>query len=510
MYSFQTVIIRRLALALILVLAGVSLWPGAVSAQQPGAAVTINQLDASKYPQLSAVVTVLDARQLPVPALTDAQFEAFDGEQATPITTVRSAQDESLRLSVIVVIDVSGSMATSFSSAQQAASQFVTSLRANDEAAIVAFNDKVTVAAPLTADKRALTDTISRLQPGGGTALFEAVQTGAFLAREANTPRAAVVLLTDGENDTTASSSTEADSLSSVRSAGIPLFTIGYGAAPDVRYLQSISTATQGDYRAATSASVVAVYDNIAALLRNQYVLTMTATAPANGDDATLRIVANVGGSAASAEAAFKRGAAPVSAAPTAAATAAGTSDDDEPAATSSGGSNFALLAIGAIVGLAAVAAIILVAEAWLRRRRAHGRQLAVVKPNPALAAALGVPPPVPGVAASADNGTGRLIELNGATPAHTYTFASAPISIGSEEACDVHVPRRADIAARHALVWIKDGKIILRHVGGPRRPTLIGGRPVQWVTLDEGDEFTVGPHRYRAERLHEVPNPPD
>ena len=54
-------------------------------------------------------------------------------------------------------------------------------------------------------------------------------------------------------------------------------------------------------------------------------------------------------------------------------------------------------------------------------------------------------------------------------------------------------------------MIWVKDQKIMLRHVGGPRRSTLAGGRPVDWVTLEDGEEFSVGPHRFRAERIGSV-----
>ena len=54
-------------------------------------------------------------------------------------------------------------------------------------------------------------------------------------------------------------------------------------------------------------------------------------------------------------------------------------------------------------------------------------------------------------------------------------------------------------------MVWVKDQKIMLRHVGGLRRSTIAGGKPVDWVALEDGEEFSVGPHRFRAHRVGRV-----
>ena len=98
------------------------------------------------------------------------------------------------------------------------------------------------------------------------------------------------------------------------------------------------------------------------------------------------------------------------------------------------------------------------------------------------------------------EDGYGRLVALDPAEPGRTFDFASTPLRIGSGPECEVRLPSSADVAPQHALVWMKDGKIMLRHVGGVRRGTLSNGQPVEWVILDGGDEFAVGQHRYRAE----------
>src|SRR6185295_404812 len=268
--------IHNVAVRMALVCAlGAALLGGAAAparAQERQPTLAVNELDAKSYPDLRAVVTALDANGVPVPGLTTAQFQASDGATALTITGVTTALDGSLPLSVVITIDVSGSMAgESLDRAKQAATDFVRNLGPNDDAALVAFNNGVAAVVPFTNDKLRLTNGIANLQAAGGTALYEAVQTSAFSARSASSPRRAVVLLTDGKNDTADSAATSAGSLAAAQGAGVPVFTVAFGADPDVQYLQGLSASTQGQYRPATAATVGSVYTDLAALLRSQY-----------------------------------------------------------------------------------------------------------------------------------------------------------------------------------------------------------------------------------------------
>jgi len=236
-------------------------------AQQRPPALTINELDASAYPDLRAVVTALDGQGLPVPGLAVAQFEASEGSTPVVVASVQPAQDATLPLSVILAIHISGSSAGEpLDRAKAAAVDFINALGPNDEASIVVFDENVTPVVPFTSDRTALTNGIAGLQASRGTALYDAVQTTTYLARVANAPRSAVVLLTDGINEDTNSPATADSSLAAAKVAGVPVFTVGFGAAPDVAYLQRLSATTQGQYHTANTATVASVYNDIATL----------------------------------------------------------------------------------------------------------------------------------------------------------------------------------------------------------------------------------------------------
>jgi Ca-activated chloride channel family protein len=483
--------VRRLFaffLAVAVISAGL-LAPSHVMAQEPPA-LTLNQVDATGYPEITAIVTAVDGRGLPIAGLTADQFAATDGAQQVSISSVEAAQDTSLPLGVIITIDVSGSMeGAPLEAAKAAATDFIRQLGPSDQAALVTFNNQVQTVVPLTSDKVVLSDAVKGLQAGGATALFEAVQASSFAANGAQTPRSAVVLLSDGENQTDSSTATADGSVAVATGAQAPIFTIAFGSAPDTGYLQRLAGATQGQFRTADATNVQTVYADLAALLRSQYVVKLHDDAAADGGDGTLRIEARVGGATASAEAPFKRGTAPVvpTAAPTVA-SAAANSDD--------GGGSATGWVLGAGVGLVAMAALAFGAIMLMRSRRERAHQLATVAPNPRSAARQGVPEQRSGEMVTFEDGVGQVTV---AETGETVEFGSTPVTVGTGERCEVRVPPSDGVAREHARLWMKSGRMNLRHVAEGRRTTLVAGRPVDWVILDDGDEVVVGGTRLRV-----------
>ena len=474
-----------------------ALAPAPARAQQPASpSLTINQVDASTFPDINVVVTALDARAVPARALNAAQFQAFDNNTPLTISSVQAAQDQNLRLATVIVIDISGSMAGDpLDRAKEAATEFVRSLSSNDEAAVISFNDTVTPVVAFTSDRQKLTSGIAGLQAGGGTALFEAVQTSAFVAGSSKAPRSAVVFLTDGENDTQTSQATSDGSLAAARGAGIPNFTVGFGAAPDARYLQALATATQGQYRAATTGTIATVYADIATLLRNQYVVTVRGLGAADGKDASLQIIAFIGDTPAAAVATYKRGTAPatvVAPQPTAAQAATPRPPGKK--------SDLPANAFGAAILLVGAAIMAWLLVRWQRRRSLRLAQLKIVEPNIRQAAAQPLNRGFGGATAAAAAaptaaGTGRLREKGGT--GQVFELGAGPSVIGtSPRTCTIVLPPSEEIAPEHLRIWLRDGRYLLHHVGGMSRKTYIAGREADWAVLEPGDELTVGPHQ--------------
>ncbi len=498
-------LLALLALSLCLAAALSGLQPAA-RAQDGAATLTINQLDASLYPELRAVVTVVDGNGLPVAGLVPSQFQVYDEGTQLEILEAVAAQDEDMRLDVVVTIDVSGSMVGEpLASAKAAAIEFIESLGPNDRAALVSFSDEVTPVVGLTEDKGALSDAIANLEAVGGTALFEAVQVSTFLAASAaaDGSRASVVLLSDGENDTQASDATSEVSQAIASGSGIPVYPIAFGDLSDPVYLQQIADMTRGAYREATTGTIGEVYGELSTLLRSQYVVTAMATMPADAGEGSAQVIAFVGTTPASAVGRFQRG------------VLAASPDESEPEAVpevpgESGSEDGASDVI--MYGLLGVAALAVAGggAVGFRRLRAHrreeARQKAVVEPNVRLATAQGVPRATgsykaaehaKAAAVAEEHGSGRLVERGG--EGRVIPIGAGPVVIGSSpRVCNVLVYNGGSIAPEHARIWLRGRGYVLHHVGGMSRKTYVSGHEADWVGLEDGDEIVIGKWRFQ------------
>ena len=335
---------------------------------------------------------------------------------------------------------------------------------------------------------------MNSLAAAGPTALFEAVQTAAFAARSSGLPRQAVVMLSDGQNEDANSTATAASSLAAARGARVPMFTVAFGADADLTYLRQLSTESGGASYVANQFDVAATYAGIGALLRSQYVLTLRATAPPDGQDATLRVAATIDGQTVTSDAArYVRGAVQVqpTIVPTAPAPTPATSTGD------GGSSNSALafIAIAVVVALLVVAVLSRIARAVLRARSQRDRDRHAGQLSDEEVPQRAAP------TTSADTEPERTAELllfdpDGET--RRFLVGNAPLAIGSDERADIRLESDPGVSPRHATVWFGDGKLRLRHVGGVR-PTIVDGRAIDVIILDAGDEFSIGRHRFRV-----------
>ena len=100
---------------------------------------------------VSIFATVTDAQKRLVPDLTQDDFEVFDNEKPQPIIYF----DNSIRpITVVVMLDTSGSMTLTIDLLKQAAEQFLIRLLPEDKARVGAFNDKIQFNARLEQQSR--------------------------------------------------------------------------------------------------------------------------------------------------------------------------------------------------------------------------------------------------------------------------------------------------------------------------------------------------------------------
>lgn len=141
-------------------------------------------------------VTVTDADGRLVPDLARDDFAILDNGRPQPIAVFSR---ETQPISVVLMLDRSGSMVGNFQLVQQAAEQFVTKLLPADRARIGSFSNRVQVdPRTFTSDQRQLLEILHRdLQEPGPTPLWNAVSV-AMTALLHQDGRRVVLVFTDG------------------------------------------------------------------------------------------------------------------------------------------------------------------------------------------------------------------------------------------------------------------------------------------------------------------------
>ncbi len=228
--------------------------------------------------------------QIPV-AVTDSlnrfvlglQKEDFHLLEDTVEQTVAHFSGEDAPLSVGLLFDESGSMDYKLRTSQAAVAQFLKTLNADDEAFLVEFSDSAKVSVGFTSHAAEIQGALTKAQPGGLTAMLDAVNLALAEMKKAKNSRKALVIISDGGDNHSQYTPAQIESL--VREADVQIYAMGvfeptlsFGLPPEQvsgpRLLSEITTQTGGRaFAAALTSDLPSVAARIAVELRNQYVI---------------------------------------------------------------------------------------------------------------------------------------------------------------------------------------------------------------------------------------------
>ncbi len=147
-------------------------------------------------------VSVFDTSGRVVTGLNREDFQLFDEGQNRPIENFVL---ERAPVNVLFLLDSSGSMREELEEVQRSALQFARSFGREDRMSAISFSDEVIVLQDWTNKIGALKKSLKRLQRGYRTALYDAVQETVRDHFKGITGRRVIILLTDGldnESDT--------------------------------------------------------------------------------------------------------------------------------------------------------------------------------------------------------------------------------------------------------------------------------------------------------------------
>ena len=144
--------------------------------------------------------TVTDQTGRFVAGLTREDFRVFDDDRPQSVTHFSA---ERVPVSLGIVLDTSGSMdGEKIVAAREALERFLSQLLdPEDEVFLFRFDNAPQLLQGWTKDKRIVSDVVQRIQPRGGTALYDAVADAVQMAQQGHNRKKAVVIISDG-NDT--------------------------------------------------------------------------------------------------------------------------------------------------------------------------------------------------------------------------------------------------------------------------------------------------------------------
>ncbi len=225
-------------------------------------------------------VSVTDASNHFVLNLEGDRFSVFEDGVKQRVTQFAG---EDAPLSIGLLVDVSGSMGRKLAVSQSAVAEFLKTMNEQDEAFLIEFSDRAELALDFTRDPKAIRDKMNSVQPGGLTALLDAVHLGLTTMKNAKNPRKALLILSDGGDNN--SRYTAGQTKEIVREADVQIYSMGVFepvlfpalSAAEVSgpsLLAEISEQTGGRvFPARSMSSLPNIARRIGIELRNEYIL---------------------------------------------------------------------------------------------------------------------------------------------------------------------------------------------------------------------------------------------
>jgi Ca-activated chloride channel homolog len=167
-------------------------------------------------------VTVTDPLNRFVTGLEREQFKVYEDKVEQQVTHFAS---EDAPLSIGVIFDASGSMGNKLQKSRQAVAQLMKTANPEDEFFLVQFNDRPDLVMGFTKEPEEVQNRLTFTQSKGRTALLDAVYLGIDQMKKAHNPRKAIVIISDGGDNS--SRYTESEIKNMVREADVQIYAMG-------------------------------------------------------------------------------------------------------------------------------------------------------------------------------------------------------------------------------------------------------------------------------------------
>jgi Ca-activated chloride channel family protein len=176
----------------------------------------------SKVDLVLVPVTVTDPANRLVTGLDKENFEVYEGKDRQEL---RNFSSEDAPISLGVIFDMSGSMASKIERAREAVIQFFKTANPQDEFFLITFADRPEEVSDFTQSIDDLQGKLVFTVPKGRTALLDAIYLGVSKMREAKYPKKSLLIISDGGDNH--SRYTEGEIKSLVKEADVMIYSIG-------------------------------------------------------------------------------------------------------------------------------------------------------------------------------------------------------------------------------------------------------------------------------------------
>jgi Ca-activated chloride channel family protein len=198
---------------------------------------------------------------------------------------VETFQEATSPVSMVLVLDSSGSMRLASDKVVAAAAAFVGALRPEDSLGMLTFADKVNVSHAITTNRANTLETLAEYKAEGGTALYDAL-CDSLLMLKGLKGRRAVVILTDGRDEDNpgtgpGSVRTWDNVLRLLQDQDVTMFPVGLGTKIDPERLKLLATFSGGEvYFPQDVSELTAQFERVTENIRHRYVVGYTSTNP--------------------------------------------------------------------------------------------------------------------------------------------------------------------------------------------------------------------------------------
>jgi len=222
-------------------------------------------------------VTVTDRKGLPATGLAQENFQIFETNIPQQIASLGVMDAPA---SIGILLDLSGSMTSKLNPAREAIVRFLKASNPRDEFFVVGFKEHAELIEDFTNSVEDIQSRLAMVRCGHRTALYDAIDYGLAKMKEARYERKALLVISDGGDNT--SKHSEAEVRAQVLKSDVEIYSIGifdpYAPTPEERagpmLLDELSEESGGWlFRVEDLAQMGAMAERISMELRSQYVI---------------------------------------------------------------------------------------------------------------------------------------------------------------------------------------------------------------------------------------------